>query len=144
MEKFLKKHMLQIRIPEYIYQHCVYLYYEYLVEGLREAEKMEYGEVFDEFRLIALVNEMQEAQEVIRFMKGSLGHETDLYDISEELTFPGGRLIGGIFTGDTTAAIAAAKDWIATYQNRMDNPFLFEVGVYLLTLLDEEIEIKQQ
>ena len=94
--------------------------------------------------MIALVNDMQEAQEVIQIMKKALKHKTELYDVSEQITFPGGRLQAGVFTGDPTAAIAAAKEWIATYQNRMDNPFLFEVGVYILTLLDEEIEIKLQ
>lgn len=136
--------MLEEGMPEYTYQCCVFLYYEYLVDGLQEAEKIGYGEVFDEFRVIALVNEMQEAQEVIQIMKKALKHKTELYDVSEQITFPGGRLQAGVFTGDPTAAIAAAKEWIATYQNRMDNPFLFEVGVYILTLLDEEIEIKLQ
>lgn len=144
MDQFLKKHMLKSRIPEYTYEYCVILYYEYLVEGLTEAEKIENGEVFDEYWDIALIREMQEAQEVIRFMKKSLNHKTELYDISEQITFPGGRLNAGVFTGDPTAAIAAAKEWIVNYQYRMDNPFLFEVGVYILTLLGEEIKIKHQ
>ena len=75
-------------------------------------------------------------------MKKSLNHKTGLYDISEQITFPGGRLKAGVFTGDSAAAITAAKEWIVTYLNRMDNPFLFEAGVYILTLLGEEIEIK--
>lgn len=144
VEQFLKKHMLKSSIPEYTYQYCVFLYYEYLVDGLSEAEKIENGEVFDEFRIIALVNEMQEAWEVIQIMKKSLKHKTKLYDISEQITFPGGCLAAGIFTGDTTAAAAAAREWIVNYQYRMDNPFLFEAGVYILTLLGEEIEIKHQ
>lgn len=144
VNQFLKKHMLKSRIPEYVYEYCVFLYYEYLVEGLFEAEKIKNGEVFDELRAIVLVNEMQEAQETIRFMKKSLNHKTELYDVSEQLTFPGGRLSAGVFIGDPAAAVAAAKDWIVSYQYRMDNPFLFEAGVYILTLLGEEIEIRHQ
>ena len=106
--------------------------------------RIENGEVFDEFWVIALVKEMQEAQEVIRFMKKSLNHKTELYDVSEQITFPGGRLNAGVFTGDPTAAVAAAKEWIASYQCRLDNPFLFEAGVYILTLLGEEVVIKHQ
>lgn len=142
VNQFLKKHMLKSWIPEHVYEYCVFLYYEYLVEGFSEAEKIENGEVFDEFRVIALVNEMQKAQEVIRFMKKSLNHKTELYDVSEQITFPGGRLNAGVFTGDPGAAVAAAREWIASYLYRMDNPFLFEVGVYVLTLLGEEIIIK--
>lgn len=144
VKQFLKKHMLKGQIPEYVYEYCVFLYYEYLVEGFLEAEKIENGEVFDEFWVIALVKEMQEAQEVIRFMKKSLNHKTELYDVGEQITFPGGRLKAGVFTGDTTAAVAAAKEWIASYQCRLDNPFLFEAGVYILTLLGEEVVIKHQ
>lgn len=144
VNQFLRKHMLKSRIPEHVYEYCVFLYYEYLVEGFLEAEKIENGEVFDEFWVIALVKEMQEAQEVIRFMKKSLNHKTELYDVSEQITFPGGRLNAGVFTGDPTAAVAAAKEWIASYQCRLDNPFLFEAGVYILTLLGEEVVIKHQ
>ena len=92
VNQFLKKHMLKSRIPDY----------EYLVEGLFEAEKIKNGEVFDELRAIVLVNEMQEAQETIRFMKKSLNHKTELYDVSEQLTFPGGRLSAGVFIGAQT------------------------------------------
>ena len=73
-----------------------------------------------------------------------MNHKTELYDVSEQLTFPGGRLSAGVFIGDPAAAVAAAKDWIVSYQYRMDNPFLFEAGVYILTLLGEEIEIRHQ
>ena len=75
-------------------------------------------------------------------MKKSLNHKTELYDVSEQITFPGGRLNVGVFTGDPGAAVAAAREWIASYLYRMDNPFLFEAGVYVLTLLGEEILIK--
>ena len=51
--------MLEEMLPEYTYQYCVFLYYSYLVDAIQEAEKIGYGEVFDEFRVIALVREMQ-------------------------------------------------------------------------------------
>ena len=139
---FLSRHMIQSSMPETVYRYCVLLYYSYRVEGLKEAQKMEDGEVFDEFRMIALIHEVKDAQDNVQIMKKMLGHKTDLYDISEQITFPGGRLRAGIYTGDPSAAISAAKSWVATYQIKMESPFLFETGVYILTLLGEEIVIR--
>lgn len=138
VERFLGRHMLKSHPPEYAYQCCAWLYYAYLAEGLQEAQKIEDGEVFDEFRNVALVNELKEAHESLRAVKRLLKHKTDLYDISEQLTFPGGRVKAGVFTGDSTAAVAAARQWVSSYQNRPNKPFLFEVGIYILMLMGED------
>lgn len=142
IEKFLNRHMMKSHPPEYAYQYCVLLYYEYLAEGLKEARKIEDGEVFDEFYNAALFHELKNAQECVQEMKKILKYKTPLYDISEQLAFPGGRLKAGIFTGDPSDAVQAARNWISSNFKRMRNPFLFETGVYILTLLNENIEIE--
>lgn len=138
---FLEKHFLETHGLEDAYLYSVCLYYAYLVDCMKEAEKIRDGEVFDEYMDCAVVKELKEAGDILCFLKKELHHEHGLLDVAEKITFQGCRLEAGCLIGDVESAVTAARRWIADYSKDSDNPFLFETGIYILTLLEEEYDL---
>ena len=64
------------------------------------------------------------------------------FDIAETITLKSCRLEAGKLIGNEEEAIRIARMWIDNYLERGGTLFSFEVGVYILFLLQQEMDYR--
>lgn len=137
--QFLYKHGIYPKDTYEAYHMSLGLYLLYMVEGMRQAEAIEDGLVFDEAEASVILENLSISIEVIKDYRKNLNYEFTAFDLAETVTMEGCQLKQGKVVGSRSAAIKIARMWIDNYLNGSGNTFTYEVGVYILFLLDEEV-----
>lgn len=133
-EEFIKKYHI-----EWKYSSVLVLYNLYLVKAMELAEAVEDGLVIDESEAIIVLEELKKIKDFLLLIKKESKRKEDMFDISELIHFPECKLENGKLEGKIESAIKAAKRWIDDYNNKLENQFKYEVGIYLLLLCKKEI-----
>lgn len=137
--QFLHKHGIFPKDTYEAYHMSLGLYLLYMVEGMRQAEAIEDGLVFDEAEASVILENLSISIEVIKDYRKNLNYEFTAFDLAETVTMEGCQLKKGKVVGSHSAAVKIARMWINNYLNGSGNTFTYEVGVYILFLLNEEV-----
>lgn len=140
IESFLHKHSI-FAFDDYTGYHYAYaLYVLYLIAAMALAEDVEDGMCFDEVEAAVLLKNLSEAEKVLIFFREKMNMAFGGFDIAEKITLKGCRLEKGKIIGDTKEAAQIARMWIHDYSDEKINLFVYEVGIYILFLLQREID----
>lgn len=137
--EFLHKHGINSSDTYEAYHMSLALYLLYLVEGMRQAEAIGDGLVFDETEAAVILENLSEAMQVVEEYRQALNYEFTPLDAAETVMMQDCQLREGKIIGNRNAAIKIARMWINNYLEGSGNTFTFEVGVYILFLLGEEV-----
>ena len=154
IDSFVKNHGVAGYSDYYLYYITMGLYYAYYIDALRFAEMIDDGEVFDEVEVGIVVKNLQLSKKTFVHYKSLLNFNVYEFDTNETVTMEECSLEKGHIVGKKENAIGAAKKWISRFKSkyaigREPSPeeksisqdfFLYEVAVYILFLLDEEVD----
>ena len=139
-EKFLAKHGLRPRSNYAAYHYAYGLYVLYMIEAMQMAEDIEDGVYFDETAAIVLIENLSQAQETMQFYRAKMDVSHKEFDIAETIALKSCRLEAGKLIGSKEEAVRIARMWIKNYKEKGGTLFSFEVGIYILFLLQEEMD----
>ena len=139
-ENFLAKHGLRPANLFAAYHYAFGLYVLYMIESMQLAEDIEDGLYFDEDAVIVLLQNLSQAQETMRYFRREMKSPHAEFDIAETITLKGCRLEAGKLIGSEEEAVRIARMWIKDYLEKGGTLFSYEVGIYILFLLQQEID----
>lgn len=142
-EEFISKHGLRVNRKTNGYQMSLGLYCLYLVDCMEQAEAIEDGILFDECEVTILLKNMEEAKATMEYYRRLLHMDYSSFDAAETIALEGCRLENGKIIGDVQAAEQIARMWILNYTKGEGNAFMFEVGIYILFLLGQDVQFMQ-
>lgn len=139
-EAFLVKHGIPLsdNFANYHYSYALYAFY--MIDAMRQAQEIEEGLYFEENYVASLLENLRQAQETMRYYRNKLNIPYPEFDIAEKITLKGCRLEEGMLAGNCEEAVKTARMWIKDYFDERSSLFPFEVGVYILLLLQEEVD----
>lgn len=140
IESFLHKHSIFVFDGYTGYHYAYALYVLYLIAAMVLAEDVEDGMCFDEVEAAVLLKNLSEAEEVLIYFREKMNMSFGGFDIAEKITLKGCRLEEGKIIGDAKEAAQIARMWIYDYFDEKINLFVYEVGIYILFLLQSEID----
>lgn len=138
--QFLKKHGIEPADAYVNYHYAYALYVLYLIAAMQLADDVEDGLCLDETEAVLLLSNLKEAEEVMNSYREQLNMEHAGFDIAERIAMKGCRLEAGRLVGDAKTAAQIARMWIQDYHNGRVNLFIYEVGIYILFLLQKEVD----
>lgn len=138
--QFLKKHGIEPSDAYVNYHYAYALYVLYLIAAMQLADDVEDGLCLDETEAVILLENLKEAEEVLNHYRGQLNMEHAGFDIAERIAMKGCRLEAGKIVGSKESAAQIAGMWIQDYHNDRVNLFIYEVGIYILFLLQKEVD----
>lgn len=139
-ESFLRKHGITVGNESKGYYQSMGLYCLYLVDCMKQAEQIEDGLFFDESEVEILLRNMEEAKDAMEYYRKQLLMDYSSFDAAETISLKGCRLENGKIVGDEQAAEQIARKWVLNYFKGEGNAFMFEVGNYILFLLNKGFE----
>ena len=139
-EKFLAKHGIKPKTDFAAYHYAYSMYVLYMIEAMQLAEYIEDGLYFDESAAVVLLENLAQAQEVMQHFRAKMEAPHAEFDIAETITLKGCRLEAGKLIGSEEEAVRIARMWIRNYLEKGGTLFSFEVGIYILFLLQQEID----
>lgn len=138
--QFFRKHGIE-PYDAYVNYHYAYaLYVLYLIASMQLAEDVEDGLCVDEIEAVILLENLSEAEEVMKYYREQLNTGYAGFDVAERVAMRGCRLEQGKIVGSTEDAAQIAEMWIRDYHNDRVNLFIYEVGIYILFLLQKEVD----
>lgn len=138
--QFFRKHGIE-PFDVYVNYHYAYaLYVLYLIAAMQLAEDVEDGLCVDELEAVILLENLSEAEEVLNYYREQLNMGYTGFDVAEKIAMKGCRLEQGKIVGSTEDAAKIAVMWIRDYHSSRVNLFIYEVGIYILFLLQKEID----
>ncbi len=141
-EDFLTKHGIRARNNFVAYHYAYGLYVLYMIESMQLAENIQDGLYFDEKLAIVLLDNLSQAQKTMQYYRGKMEVSHTQFDIAETITLKSCRLEAGKLIGNEEEAIRIARMWIDNYLEKDGTLFSFEVGVYILFLLQQEMDYR--
>lgn len=138
--QFLKKHGIEPSDAYVNYHYAYALYVLYLIAAMQLADDVEDGLCLDETEAVILLENLKEAEEVLNHYRGQLNMEYAGFDVAERIAMRGCRLEQGKIVGNAEDAAQIARMWIRDYHNDGVNLFVYEVGIYILFLLQKEVD----
>lgn len=137
---FFRKHGIE-PFDVYVNYHYAYaLYVLYLIAAMQLAEDVEDGLCVDELEAVILLENLSEAEEVLNYYREQLNMGYAGFDVAEKITMKGCRLEQGKIVGSKEDAAQIAGMWMRDYHSGRVNLFIYEVGIYILFLLQKEID----
>lgn len=112
----------------------------YLIAAMQLAEDVEDGLCIDEMEAVILLENLCEAEEVLKHYREQMNTKYAGFDVAEKVTMKGCRLEQGKIMGSTEDAARIAGMWIQDYHRNRVNLFIYEVGIYILLFLQKEID----
>lgn len=137
--EFLGKHGVRSTDAFADYHYAFALYASYLTAAMQQAEDIGDGLYFDENEVCALFACLKEAKDAMQGFRRKTDIPFPEFDPAETIALKGCRLEAGKIIGSADEASRIARAWIADYLETGKNPFCFEVAVYILFLLGEEV-----
>ena len=141
-EDFLTKHGIRPKNNFVAYHYAYGLYVMYMIESMQLAENIQDGLYFDEKLAIVLLDNLSQAQKTMQYYRGKMEVSHTQFDIAETITLKSCRLEAGKLIGNEEEAIRIARMWIDNYLEKDGTLFSFEVGVYILFLLQQEMDYR--
>lgn len=160
IRNFIKTHGFAGRGDYYCYHISLGFYYSYSRDAYRIAEKIQDGEIIDDYEACIVLNSLKISQKTYQYFRNRLFPNLALFDTSETVIFHGCRLECGRLEGNTEIGIATAKKWMKQfYQNNRDEEkikdilgkgdqtisgtlFTYEVAAYILYLCNESVDYR--
>lgn len=139
-ENFLIKHGIRPTSNFAAYHYAYGLYVLYMIESMQLAEDVEDGLYFEDDAAAVLLDNLAQAQKTMQYYREKMNTSHAEFDIAETITLKGCRLEAGKLIGSEEEAVRIARMWIEKYQERGGALFPFEVGIYILFLLQREID----
>jgi hypothetical protein len=138
--QFFRKHGIE-PFDVYVNYHYAYaLYVLYLIAAMQLAEDVEDELCVDELEAVILLENLSEAEEVLKYYREQLNMGYAGFDVAEKITMKGCRLEQGKIVGSAEDAAQIAGMWIRDYHGNRVNLFIYEVGIYILLFLQKEID----
>lgn len=104
------------------------------------AEDVEDGLCIDEMEAVILLENLSEAEGLLKYYRERMDMKYAGFDIAEKITMKGCRLEQGKIVGSVEDAARIAGMWIRDYHDDRVNLFIYEVGIYILLFLQKEID----
>mgnify|MGYP001038295320 CR=1 FL=1 len=138
--QFFRKHGIE-PFDVYVNYHYAYaLYVLYLIAAMQLAEDVEDELCVDELEAVILLENLSEAEEVLKYYREQLNMGYAGFDVAEKITMKGCRLEQGKIVGSAEDVAQIAGMWIRDYHGNRVNLFIYEVGIYILLFLQKEID----
>ena len=122
------------------YHYAYALYALYMIDAMRLAEEVEDGLCFDEDEIAVSLDNLKQAQQTMQDYRRKLNLPYPEFDIAETISLKGCRLEKGRLIGNDEEAVETAGMWYRDYLNEKGSFFSFEVAVYILFLLQKEVD----
>ena len=160
VKRFIYNHGFAGRGDYYSYHISLGFYYAYTRDAYQLSEKVQDGEVFDDYEACTVIRNMELAKRAYRYFRNKLFPNLAVFDTAETVTFYGSKLENGRLTGDVTEAVKTAKKWLKQFYHKNNSfekmsriieggdkmtsgtLFLYEVSAYILYLCDETIDYR--
>lgn len=139
-EQFLSKHGIRPKNNFIAYHYAYGLYALYMIDAMQLAEDIKDGLYFDETAAIVLLENLSQAQNTMQYYRKKMDTAYAEFDVAETISLKGCRLEAGKLIGSEEEAVRIARMWIENYKERGGTLFSFEVGIYILFLLQQEID----
>ena len=140
MDTFLAKHGI-CPIGDFAGYHYAYaLYALYMIDAMHHAEEVEDGLCFDEDEIAVVLENLKQAQQTMRYYRRKMDIPFPEFDLAETISLKGCRLEKGRIVGNDEEAAEAARMWFRDYLYENGSVFSFEVGIYILFLLQKEVD----
>ena len=139
-EGFLTKHGIRLTDGFANYHYAYALYAWYMIESMQMAWDIEDGLCFDEDEAGILLDNLSQAQAAMQYFRAGQRSPHMEFDIAETIALKGCRLEAGMIKGSKEEAARIARMWIEDYLERGGTLFSFEVAVYILFLLQQEVD----
>lgn len=139
-EQFLSKHGIRPKNNFIAYHYAYGLYVLYMIDAMQLAEDIKDGLYFDETAAIVLLENLSQAQNTMQYYRKKMDTAYAEFDVAETISLKGCRLEAGKLIGSEEEAVRIARMWIENYKERGGTLFSFEVGIYILFLLQQEID----
>ena len=156
IESYLNSHGVATGSDYYKYHMSLGFYYIYYIDALQQAEMIDGGEVFDEYEVSAILDNLNIAYKTYLYYKSRLGLKVPDFDLNETVNLTESKIEEGMIKGNINNAVKIANKWIVRFVER-SNPqireglsehakqfvsqdlFLYEVAVFILYLAGEEV-----
>lgn len=122
------------------YHYAYALYVLYMIDAMRLAEEVEDGLCFDEDEIAVSLDNLKQAQQTMQHYRRKLNLPYPEFDIAETISLKGCRLEKGRLIGSDEEAAKTARMWYRDYLNEKGSFFSFEIAVYILFLLQKEVD----
>lgn len=122
------------------YHYAYALYALYMIDAMRLAEEVEDGLCFDEDEIAVSLDNLKQAQQTMQHYRRKLNLPYPEFDIAEMISLKRCRLEKGRLIGSDEEAVETAGMWYRDYLNEKGSFFSFEVAVYILFLLQKEVD----
>ena len=141
-ERFLAEHGVRPGecLTNYHYSYALYAWY--MIESLQMAEDIEDGLCFDEVEAALLLEGLAKAHKAMRHFRCGMQEPYAEFDVAETVAMKGCRLESGKLAGNGEEAGKIARTWVDDYVKWGSRLFCFEVGVYILFLLGQEVDYR--
>ena len=149
IRKFLGQHQMLGKSDMYNYHIALGLYYAYSIDAYVLAEKIENGEIFDEYEAGVIMQYAYIAKKTLNYYQNILKFPVDQFNTAEKVCFMHGCILekGGI-SGNVEAAITLAKTWVKKIRDSFSSEmvikekdmFLYEVAIYILYITGNEVD----
>ena len=140
MDTFLAKHGI-FPVDDFAGYHYAYaLYALYMIDAMHHAEEVEDGLCFDEDEIAVVLENLKQAQQTMRHYRRKMDIPFPEFDLAETISLKGCRLEKGRIVGNDEEAAEAARMWVRDYLYENGSIFSFEVGIYILFLLQKEVD----
>ena len=107
--QFFRKHGIE-PFDVYVNYHYAYaLYVLYLIAAMQLAEDVEDGLCIDEMEAVILLENLSEAEELMKYYRERMETKYAGFDIAEKITMKGCRLEQGKIVGNAEDAARIAK-----------------------------------
>lgn len=122
------------------YHYAYALYALYMIDAMRLAEEVEDGLCFDEDEIAVSLDNLKQAQQTMQHYRRKLNLSYPEFDIAETISLKGCRLEKGRLIGSDEEAAETAGMWYSDYLHEKGSLFSFEVAIYILFLLQKEVD----
>lgn len=139
-DEFLARHGIMPEDDFAGYHYAYALYAFYMIDAMQKAEEVEDGLLFDEDEIAVLLVNLKQAQQTMRHFRRKQNIPFPEFDIAETISLKGCRLEEGRLIGSSDEAAQMAGMWYDDYLHEKGSAFSFEVGIYILFLLDKEVD----
>lgn len=156
IESYLECHGLAMGSDYYKYHMSLGFYYIYYIDALRYADMIDGGEVFDEYEVSAVLDNLYIAYKTYLYYKSQLGLKIPDFDLNETVNLAESKIEQGMIIGNKDNAVKTAKKWLLRFIRRSNiqikeglsentkrivsqDLFLYEVAVFILYIAGEEV-----
>lgn len=141
-ERFLAEHGIRPKDDFMNYHYSYALYAWYMIESMLMAEEIEDGLYFEDIEAALLVEGLSKSHAAMKHFRSRLQVPFAEFDVAETVAMKGCRLEAGKLKGNEEEAVRIARKWISNYQKQGEKLFCFEVAVYILFLLNQEVDYR--